>query len=78
MATLAFEHQYDSSRSLSKSSSPYCHWPTCFDPLDALRKEANVNSYSTTSKQLILKARGKALQNTDDHLKRIALNAHVP
>ena len=47
-------------------------------PLDALRKEANVNSYSTTSKQLILKAREKALRNTDDHPKRIALNAHVP
>ena len=29
--------------------------------LDALRKDANVNSYSTTSKQLILKAREKAL-----------------
>ena len=47
-------------------------------PLDALRKEANVNSYSTTSKELILKAREKALRNTDDHPKRIALNAHVP
>ena len=47
-------------------------------PLDALRKEANVNSYSTTSKQLILKAREKAFRNTDDHPKRIALNAHVP
>ena len=47
-------------------------------PLDAVRKEANVNSYSTTSKQLILKVREKDLQNTDDHPKRIALNAHVP
>ena len=47
-------------------------------PLDALRKKANVNSYSTTSKQLILKAREKALRNTDDHPKRMALNAHVP
>ena len=47
-------------------------------PLDALRKETNVNSYSTTSKHLILKAREKALRNTDDHPKRIALNAHVP
>ena len=47
-------------------------------PLDALRKKANVNSYSTASKQLILKAREKSLRNTDDHPKRIALNAHVP
>ena len=34
--------------------------------------------YSTTSKQLTLKAREKVLRNTDDHPKRIALNAHVP
>ena len=46
--------------------------------LDALRKEANINSFSTTSKQLILKAREKALRSRDDHPKRIALNAQVP
>ena len=78
MATLAFEHQYDSPRSPSKSSSPYCHGQLVSTPVDALRKEANVNSYSTTSKQLILKARQKALRSTDDHPKRVALNSQVP
>ena len=36
-------------------------------PLEALRLEADVQSYSTCSKRLILKANVKARRSTDDH-----------
>ena len=47
-------------------------------PLEALRLEADVQSYSTCSKRLILKANEKARRSTDDHPKRIALNVNIP
>ena len=47
-------------------------------PLEALRLEADVQSYSTCSKRLILKANEKARRTTDDHPKRIALNVNIP
>ena len=47
-------------------------------PLEALRLEADVQSYPTCSKRLILKAKEKALRSTDDHPKRIALDVNVP
>ena len=45
--------------------------------LEALRLEADVHSYPTCSKRLILKAKEKALRSTDDHPKRIALDVNV-
>ena len=47
-------------------------------PLEALRLEADVQSYPTCSKRLILKAKEKALCSTDDHPKSIALAINVP
>ena len=47
-------------------------------PLKALRLEADVQSYSTCSKRLILKATKKARRSTDDHPKRIAQNVNIP
>ena len=47
-------------------------------PLEALRLEADVQSYSTCSKILILKANKKARRSTDDHPKRISLDANIP
>ena len=47
-------------------------------PLEALRLEEDVQSYSTCSKRLILKANEKARCSTDDHPKRIALNVNIP
>ena len=47
-------------------------------PLEALRLEADVQSYPTCSKGLILKANEKALRSTDDHPKRIALDVNIP
>ena len=47
-------------------------------PLKALRMEADVQSYSTYSKCLILKANEKARRSTDDHPKRIALDVNIP
>ena len=46
--------------------------------LEALRLEADVQSYPTCSKRLILKANEKAQRTTDDHPKRIALNINIP
>ena len=46
--------------------------------LEALRLDANVQSYPTCSKSLILKAKEKALRSTDDHPKHIALNVNIP
>ena len=47
-------------------------------PLEALRLEADVQSYSTCSKRLILKANEKARSSTDDHPKRIAVDINIP
>ena len=47
-------------------------------PLEALRLEADVQSYPTCSKRLILKANEKALCSTDDHLKCIARDVNIP
>ena len=47
-------------------------------PLEALRLEADVQSYPTCSKRLILKANEKALRSTDDHPKYIALDVNIP
>ena len=46
-------------------------------PLEALRLEADVQSYSTCSKRLILKAKEKAQCSTDDHPKRITLDVNI-
>ena len=46
--------------------------------LKALRLEVDVQSYSTCSKRLILKANEKAWRSTDDHPKRIALDVDIP
>ena len=46
-------------------------------PLEALRLEADVQSYPTCSKRLILKAKEKRLCSTDDHPQRIALAVNV-
>ena len=46
-----------------------------FTPLEALRLEADVQSYTTCSKRFILKVNEKALRSTDNHPKRIALGA---
>ena len=46
-------------------------------PLEALRLEADVQSYSTCSKYLILKANQKARHSTDDHPKSIALDVDI-
>ena len=47
-------------------------------PLEALRLEADVQSYSTCSKRLILKANKRAQHSTDDHAKRIAPDVNIP
>ena len=47
-------------------------------PLEALRLEADVQSYPIRSNLLILKAREKALHSMNDHPKRIALAANIP
>ena len=47
-------------------------------PLEALRLEADVQSYPNCSKRLILKANEKALRSTDDHPKHIALDVNIP
>ena len=47
-------------------------------PLEALRLEADVQSYPTCSKRLILKANEKALRSTDDHPKHIARDVNIP
>ena len=47
-------------------------------PLEALKLEADVQSYPTCSKRLILKAKEKALCSTDDHSKCIALDVNIP
>ena len=47
-------------------------------PLEALRLEANVQSYSTCSKRLIVKANEKARRSTVDHPKCIALDVNIP
>ena len=47
-------------------------------PLEALRLEADVQSYPIRSNPLILKAREIALHSTNDHPKRIALAANIP
>ena len=47
-------------------------------PLEALRLEADVQSYSTCSKRLTLKANEKARRSIDDHPKRIVLNVNMP
>ena len=46
-------------------------------PLEALQLEAAVQSYSTYSKRLILKANEKARRSTNDHPKRIALDVKI-
>ena len=46
-------------------------------PLEAVRLEADVQSYPTCSKRLILKANEKALRSTDDRPKRIALDVNI-
>ena len=47
-------------------------------PLEALRLEADVQSYSTCSKRLILKANEMVRRSTDDHPKRIGLDVNIP
>ena len=47
-------------------------------PIEALKLEADVQSYRTCSKRLILKANEKALGSTDNHPKRIALDVNIP
>ena len=47
-------------------------------PLEALQLEGDVQSYSTCSKGLILKANEKERRSTDDHPKRIALDVNIP
>ena len=49
-----------------------------FTLLEALRLEADVQSYPTCNKSLILKAKKKGLRSTDDHPKRIALAINIP
>ena len=46
-------------------------------PLKALRLEADVQSYSTCRKRLIVKAKEKALRSTDNHPKPIALDVNI-
>ena len=47
-------------------------------PLEALRLEADVQSYQTCSNRLILKASEKALRSTDNHPKCVALATNIP
>ena len=47
-------------------------------PLEALRLEADVQSYRNCINYLILKARKKALCSFNDHPKRIALAFSIP
>ena len=47
-------------------------------PLEAVRLEADFQSYSTCSKRVILKANKKAQCSTDDHPKRIGLDVNIP
>ena len=46
--------------------------------LEALRLEADVQSYSTCSKRVILKANEMVRRSTDDHPKRIGLDVNIP
>ena len=46
--------------------------------LEALHLEANVQSYTTCRKRLILKTKEKALHRTDNHPRCIALNLNIP
>ena len=45
--------------------------------LEALRLEADVQSYPTCTKRLILKAKEKPLRSTNDHPKHINLNVNI-
>ena len=45
--------------------------------LEALRLEADVQSYPTCTKRLILKAKEKPLRSTNDHPKHITLNVNI-
>ena len=47
-------------------------------PLQALRLEADVQSYPTSSNRLILKAKEKAPRSTDDYPGSIALDVNIP
>ena len=47
-------------------------------PLEALCLEADVQSYNTCNNRLNMRAWKKALQSSDDHLKRLALTANIP
>ena len=47
-------------------------------PLEAVRKEADVTSYSTASKRMILRSYEKALRSPADHPKQIGLRQAVP
>ena len=55
------------------------HFPQLVStPIEALRMEANVPSYTTTSNRKVLKAKDKSLQSSADHPQRIAFNVKVP
>ena len=47
-------------------------------PLETLRLEADVQSYNTCSKWLILRAREKALRSFGNHPKRLPSTANIP
>ena len=47
-------------------------------PLEVWRLEADVQSYQTYDKRLILKAREKTLPSTDNHPKHVALALNIP
>ena len=47
-------------------------------PLQALRLEADVQSYLTRSNRLILKAKEKAMRSTDDYPGSAALDVNIP
>ena len=47
-------------------------------PLEALRLEANVESYATTSSRATVRAHEQALRSADDHPKRTTLEVTVP
>ena len=46
-------------------------------PLEALRLEADVQSYPAGRRHLILKAKGKTLRSTNSHPKCIALDVNI-
>ena len=77
IAALAIRYQPFQIRLSSEPFSLTYHWSTHLYTTGSFMTEANVQSYPTCSKRLILKANEKAVCSTDNHPKRIALDVNI-